>query len=1302
MAELLSQEEVVFYAALEIDAAEQRAAYLDAACGDQRELRRRVEALLRRYAESAGPLDRLVGGSGAITADLPPEQPGVIIGPYNLLEQIGEGGMGTVWMAQQTEPVRRLVAVKLIKPGMDTRQVLARFEAERQALALMDHPNIAKVLDAGAAPDGRPFFVMELIKGVPITRYCDERHLTPRQRLELFAPVCQAIQHAHQKGVIHRDVKPSNVLIALYDDRPVPKVIDFGIAKATGQQLTERTLQTGFGAVVGTIEYMSPEQASLNNLDIDTRSDVYSLGVLLYELLTGSPPFSRKELEKAGVLEMLRVIREEEPTKPSTKLSTADGLPTLAANRGMEPAKLTRLVRGELDWIVMKALEKDRNRRYETANGFAMDVQRYLSDEPVLACPPSAWYRFRKFARRNRAGLAVAALLLVFAVLLGSGIGWTLRDRAVRQGETERGVTAALAQAETLLAEGDKETDNPERRQATTRLALAALEKAEELQAAGVGTAELAQQVRQVRVAVEAALADSHLLVEVDRIRLAQAAVKEGNYDNALAAPLYAKALGDYGVDLAAPEMAAARVRSSRLREVLLAALEEWSWLTRDKGERQRLGQVLRAAEPDPNAFRARWQAAVRLRDAAALVPLADEPEVQRLPAADLVRLAGILNGVKEPAAAERLLRAAVQRFPGDFWLNQNLGMLLYDQKSPRTEDAVRYLTAALALRSDSPGVHLNLGLALKAKGDWEGAIRCFQAALRIDPNYAEAHHWLGLALAHKAQWHGAIAAFRKALRFNPDYAEAHYNLGTVLLNEGLLDEAIKEYREVIRLKKEDLLPAHFGLGNALMKKGLLEKAIAAYREAIHLNPAEAVAHYNLGLALFDKGRPDEAIAEHREAIRLKKDYVEAHDNLGIALQKKGRVDEAIAEHREAIRLKPDYVLAHSNLGIALANKGKWDEAIAEHQEAIRLQKDRPELHYNLGSALYDRGRLDEAGAAYREAIRLKPDYVWAHDNLGLALQVKGRLDEAISEFREAIRLKKDHANGHHNLGIALANKGKWDEAIAAYREAIRLGMDFAEVHNNLGNALKNKGRLDEASAAYREAIRLKQDYADAHINLGNVLFRKGQFREALEELRHGDELGSRNPHWPHDKAQSNVRRAERMVQLDSRLSDVLRGKDQPKDAGERIAFAELCSTFRKQYGAAARFYSDAFGVEPKLADDPTVRHRYNAGCVAALAGCGQGKDAGKLTEVERARLRRQALDWLRADLAASRQQVDSDPNKAGPRMLMWMQHWQQDADFAGVRGAEALTKLPEAERLEWQKLWADVEALRQRAAERK
>ena len=322
------------------------------------------------------------------------EHPGTVIGPYKLLQQIGEGGMGVVWMAEQTQPVQRKVALKVIKPGMDSRQVIARFEAERQALAMMDHVNIARVFDGGTTEAGRPYFVMELVHGVPITKYCDDNHLTPRERLELFVPVCQAIQHAHQKGIIHRDIKPSNVMVTLYDGKPVPKVIDFGVAKATEQKLTERTLFTQYGTMVGTLEYMSPEQAEMSALGVDTRSDIYSLGVLLYELLTGSTPLTHKRMKEAAYAEILRMIKEEEPPKPSTRLSdSGEALASISAQRHMEPAKLTKLVRGELDWIVMKTLEKDRNRRYETANGFAADVQRYL-----------AMSRCRRARRRRRIG----------------------------------------------------------------------------------------------------------------------------------------------------------------------------------------------------------------------------------------------------------------------------------------------------------------------------------------------------------------------------------------------------------------------------------------------------------------------------------------------------------------------------------------------------------------------------------------------------------------------------------------------------------------------------------------------------------------------------------------------------------------------------------------------------------------------------------------------------------------------------------------------------------------------------------
>jgi eukaryotic-like serine/threonine-protein kinase len=449
----------IFLSALDIADEGERRAFVAAQCGEDHALRRDVERLLYHDAAQGSFLEPPAGTATADSSSIS-ENSGAVIGPYKLLEQIGEGGFGVVFMAEQTRPVQRKVALKVIKPGMDSKQVIARFEAERQALAMMDHINIARVIDGGTTEADRPYFVMELVHGVPITKYCDDNHLTPRERLELFVPVCHAIQHAHQKGIIHRDVKPSNVMVTLYDGKPVPKVIDFGVAKATEQKLTERTLFTNYGTMVGTLEYMSPEQAEMSALGVDTRSDIYSLGVLLYELLTGSTPLSRKRVKEAALDEILRIIKEEEPPKPSARLSNSgDRLASISANRHMEPAKLTRLLRGELDWIVMKCLEKDRNRRYETANGFAMDVQRYLADEPVMANPPSARYRLRKFVRKNRVPVSAAflAILALLAGIVGTTVGLMRAEQArkiavaAQEAEAEQRRTAdeerAIAQA---------------------------------------------------------------------------------------------------------------------------------------------------------------------------------------------------------------------------------------------------------------------------------------------------------------------------------------------------------------------------------------------------------------------------------------------------------------------------------------------------------------------------------------------------------------------------------------------------------------------------------------------------------------------------------------------------------------------------------------------------------------------------------------------------------------------------------------------------------------------------------------
>jgi tetratricopeptide (TPR) repeat protein len=975
----------------------------------------------------------------------------------------------------------------------------------------------------------------------------------------------------------------------------VVKVIDFGVAKATRQRLTDKTLFTGFGALVGTPEYMSPEQAEVNNQDIDTRSDIYSLGVLLYELLTGSTPLTRQRIKEAALLEVLRVIREEEPPRPSTRLSESkDSLPSISAQRQMEPARLTKLVRGELDWIVMKALDKDRNRRYETANGFAMDVQRYLADEAVQACPPSAGYWLRKFLRRHRTGVLTTTAVLLVVLLAAAGTGWVWWDRAGRQLETERVASVALAGAEQWAgqAEGRRVATSHEGKEvlALWGQADAALAEAEAALHTGTGNEPMRLRVAAVRRRLEEgrrataqqqlqALRREKLLGDLDaaHLQLATWGADGGgdSFDYAGAAANYRAAFAAYGLEVRAGDTAelVRRIRAEEpaVRDALLVALDDWSNAAEHQPT-EPAAAVLRAlAAADDDLWRKQCRAARIARDRTALRDVSAEARRSSLPPSSVNLLAMTLFDIGERDEALVLLRWASGQYPTDFWLHFELGSSLFTWS--------------------------------------DGSAR--QVPGKITPVELEE----------------AIGCYRTAVALRPDVAAVHNNLGL-----------------------------------ALKEKGSLEEAIAECHRAIDLNPKIAGFHNNLGNALRKNGQLDEAIAAYHEAIRVKKDFADAHNNLGHALYDKGQLDEAIAAYREAIRLKKDLAVAHDGLGVALRAKGLLDEAIAAYREAIRVKKDFAEAHVNLGLALYDKRRLDEAIAAYREAIHINKDYALANNNLGNALYAKGQLDEAITAYREAIRLKKDYAKAYYNLG----------------------------------NALGDKGQLDEAVVAYREAIALKPDYAEAYCNLGLALLRQGAFAEALTELRRGHNLGVKTPGWKYPSADW-VRECERLVELDRQLTDFLERKTTPASSVERVELAVLCAV-KGLNSAAVRFYADAFTADPQQANDPRNTHRYHAAGAAAVAGCGKGKDAGMLDGTERARLRRQALDWLRADLTAWGRLFDKEPDKVRPVLIQRLGYWLVDTEFAGVRGPQALAQLPVAERQPWQKLWDDVASLLARA----
>ena len=1007
------------------------------------------------------------------------ERPGTAIGPYKLLEQIGEGGFGVVFMAEQQHPVRRKVALKVLKPGMDTRQVVARFEAERQALALMDHPNIARVLDAGQTAGARPYFVMDLVKGIPITEYCDRNLLAPQERLELFAQVCGAIQHAHQKGIIHRDIKPSNVLVTLHDGAALVKVIDFGVAKALGHQLTDKTLFTGFAQMIGTPLYMSPEQAALSNVDVDTRSDIYSLGVLLYELLTGTTPFDKQRLKSAAFEEIRRIIREDEPPRPSTRLSdlgrsalqhgkspagqtgSNTSLAAIAALRKTEPRKLRQLVRGELDWIVMKCLEKDRNRRYETANSLALDVQRYLHDEPVLACPPSAAYRLRKFVRRNRTPLAVAALFLFFMALLGAGGGWLLGERA----DQEQRITSERLKREAAL---DKEVDRALqeadglRAQGKWPEALAAVERADQL-LASAGRAERPARLLDLHQELQLArrLEDIHQGAQSQKTSLPAArgakgiagdrgprhSAEEEFFRGRDQDRQFASEFRDFGIDIdaLAPAEAAARISRTGIRPAIVQALDEWAAMRkRNRGDKdpgwKKLLEVSRLADADD--WRNRCREALEKRDRQSLERLAQSIPIQEAPPATVYLLGHALMDLGSVERAAEVLRAGQQRHPDDFWLNDALGWLSTAfVRPPRYDDALRYYAAALAVRPRSVPAHRSVGNTLLAKGALDEAIAHYFRMIELDPQDATGHTNLGIALQWKGNLDGAIAQYQEAMHLQPQFMRAHFDLGTALYHARKLDEAIVEFRA-----------------------------------AIHIQPDFASAHDWVGSALDDAGKHDEAISEYREAIRLKPDLDDVYYNLGRCLLRVGRPEEAVAELQKAIGVQPKNVWARVGLGRVLADTGKLDEAIASFLEAIRIDPSFAFAHEELERVLSQRVNPQVAIATYYKVIELAPQRAQVHNGLAWALTMCPDIElrdplEAVKFAKRAVELAGNEAYCWNTLGVAQYRAGDWNAAIEALKKSVEIHGGDAFDWYFLAMAHGRLGQMDDARKLREQAV---------------------------------------------------------------------------------------------------------------------------------------------------------------------------------------------------------------------------------------
>jgi tetratricopeptide (TPR) repeat protein len=1337
------------------------------------------------------------------------------LGNYEILAELGRGGMGVVYLARQLS-LGRLVALKMLPAELaGDEHALARFRREVRALSRCEHPNIVKVLASGTMPDGQLFYTMEYVTGCdleciwrelaglpadgPTSRMAEStwsdavQSGSRKQRQEiirrqaqptasdlansgdstkpastsalplpplptaprlrddaggcaprlalLFRDAARALQAVHDQGLVHRDIKPANLMMTPDGQRIV--LMDFGLAK--GHNLTAATTQAG--GFLGSLRFAAPEQLASGSQPVGPAADVRGLGVTLWELLSRRRLFADAADEKR----LSQLIQDED-------------VPRL---RSVDPG-LDR----DLDAIVARATERRPADRIATAGQMADYLQLYLDGKPLPIRPAGVleltgrWLRKRRSLVASAAATAAALVLMavLFIVKMEQRQGQDQRADAYLVHVTQLQDLGQWSEARSLLIRCEEDLDGTGREDLVDRVRLAHKDLA---------MVERLEEIPQRRIMVVNSSAEGG----------------EDGFDHSGANAAYRTAFFDYGLDLERSDWSAVSrlIQESAIREPLLRALDEWSDTRRKlRTSADRLVEIANMA--DANNTRKAVRDAVQRKDRERLKDLASRIDDKPHPPGTLHMLAVGLDANGERPTGEGLLKRAWHRDPTDCWANFDIATWCSNAPTPRFGEAVGYLRAAVAVRPQSAAIWVDLAHSLNNTGQRSEAVAAYQKALEIHKDFAFAYNGLGVTLYSQGKIDDAIAAYRKAIDYKKDNAIAYYNLGNAYREEvSTLDDAVLAYRKAIDikenyaeayhavgrvlrdLKKPDEALAAFrkaikvrkgygtayidlgttlvaqgkfdeavaalreglavnlidkktaelynGLGIALRRQGKLEDALTAYQKALTIEKDHPQAQYNLGLTLSDMGKLDEAVAAYHKAIDIfraeekrdapiggtrtardfKQDLAGVYCNLGHILQTQGKFDEAIGALRTAIEIDKDASIAYYNLGIALSDQHKLDDAVSAYRKAIELEPGNASAYFNLGNTLIDQNKLDLALAAYRKSIELQPDDAKGYNSLGNVLGRQGKVDEAMAAVKKAISLKADYPLAHYNLGVFLVKKGKRDEAVAAYRKAIELKKDYANAHNNLGGVLIDQGKFDEAIAVFRGLLAIKPDNALAHTGLGFAMRGQGKFADSLANFRRGHELGMKPPAWSSPSAQW-VREAEQFARLEKKLSDVLSGKTQVADGREAAELASFCQLPSKElYTASAQFFADAFAAMPDLADDFVRSYRYDAACVAALAGCGKGKDAAILNAEQKSKWRRQSLDWLRADLKHWAKEADSPAGKDRADGLQRLVHWQKDSDLSGVREQEALAALPEDEAIAWRTFWGDVSALQRR-----